>query len=70
MLVYKVFHKNFELKKGEFIGMLIERRNDLRGRTQVESGLRWARSAFSHRGKDEKTIFVVPNEVKLGNDSR
>ena len=70
MLVYKVFHKNFELKKGEFMGMLIERRKDLRGKTQVESGLRWARSAFSHRVKDEKTIFTVPNEVKLGNDSR
>jgi hypothetical protein len=70
MLVYKVFYKNFELKKGEFMGVLIERRKDLRGKTQVESGLRWARSAFSHRVKDEKTIFAVPNEVKLGNDSK
>jgi hypothetical protein len=66
MLVYKVFYKNFELKKGEFMGMLIERRKDLRGKSQVESGLRWARMAFGHRVKDERTIFVVPNELKLG----
>jgi len=70
MHLYKVFQKNFELKKGEFIGMLIERRKDLRGTTQMEAALRWARSAFSCRVKDEKTIFVVPDEVKLGNDSR
>ena len=66
MVVYKVFYKNFELKKGEFMGMLIERRKDLRGRTQVESGMRWARLAFGRMVKDEKTIFVVPNELKLG----
>jgi len=66
MVVYKVFYKNFELKKGEFMGMLIERRKDLRGKTQVESGIRWARLAFGRMVKDEKTIFVVPNELKLG----
>ena len=66
MLVYKVFYKNFELKKGEFVGMLIERRKDLRGKTQIESALRWARLAFGRMVKDDKTIFVVPNELKLG----
>jgi hypothetical protein len=65
MLVYKVFYKNFELKKGEFMGMLIERRKDLRGKTQIESAMRWARLAFGRMVKDEKTIFVVPNELKL-----
>ena len=70
MLVYKVFYKNFELKKGEFMGILIERRKDLRGRTQVESGMRWARLAFGRMVKDERTIFVVPNELKLGNDTK
>ncbi len=66
MVVYKVFYKNFELKKGEFMGMLIERRKDLRGKTQVESGMRWAKLAFGRMVKDERTIFVVPNELKLG----
>jgi hypothetical protein len=66
MVVYKVFYKNFELKKGEFVGMLIERRKDLRGKTQLESGMRWAKAAFGHTVKDEKTIFVVPNELKIG----
>jgi len=42
MVAYKVFYKNFELKKGEFMGMLIERRKDMRGKTQIESGMRWA----------------------------
>jgi hypothetical protein len=70
MVVYKVFYKNFELKKGEFMGMLIERRKDLRGKTQIESGLRWARLTFGRMVKDERTIIVVPNELKLGSDTR
>ncbi|MEW6376851.1 MAG: hypothetical protein AB1502_13800 [Thermodesulfobacteriota bacterium] len=65
MTVYKVFYKNYELKKGEFMGMLIERRKDLRGMTQIESGFRWAKLAFRHRVKDERTIFIVPDELKL-----
>ncbi len=65
MVVYKVFYKNFELKKGEFMGMLIERRKDLRGKSQIESAMRWARLAFGRMVKDDKTIFVVPNELKL-----
>jgi len=70
MVVYKVFHKNYELKKGEFIGMLIERRRHLRGLTQIESGLKWAKLTFGRMVKDEKTIFVVPNELKLGSDTK
>ena len=66
MVVYKVYYKNFELKRGEFVGMLIERRKDLRGKTQLESGTRWAKEAFGLMLKDEKTIFVVPHELKLG----
>ena len=66
MVVYKVFYKNFELKKGEFVGMLIERRKDMRGKTQIESGMRWAKLAFGRMVKDQNTIFVVPNELKLG----
>jgi len=64
MIVYKVFYKDYELKKGEFVGMLIERRKDLRGVTQVESGLRWAKLTFGRMIKDEYTIFVVPKELK------
>jgi hypothetical protein len=70
MVVYKVFYKNFELKKGEFVGLLIERRKDLRGKTQLGSGMRWAKVAFGRMAKDEKTIFVVPNELKLGIHSK
>jgi hypothetical protein len=66
MVVYKVFYKNFELKKGEFVGMLIERRKDMRGKTQLESAMIWAKLAFGGMVEDEKTIFVVPKELKLG----
>jgi hypothetical protein len=69
MVVYKVFYKNYELKKGEFVGMLIERRKDSRGKTQLESGLRWARLTFGRRVKDERAIFVVPDELKPGSDT-
>jgi hypothetical protein len=65
MLVYKVFCKNYELKRGELMGMLIERRRDLRGMTQVESGLKWAKLTFGRMVKDNKAIFVVPDELKL-----
>jgi len=70
MVVYKVFCKNYELKKGEFIGILIERRKDLRGMTQVESGLKWAKWAFGRMLKDQRTIFIVPNELKLSIDTK
>ncbi len=66
MVVYKVFRKNFEVKKGEFIGLLIERRKDMRGETQIESAMKWAKLTFGHMVKDEKMIFVVPRELKLG----
>jgi hypothetical protein len=70
MVVYKVFYKNYELKKGDLIDMLIERRKDLRGMKQVESGLRWAKLTFGPIVKDKKAIFVVPNELKLGRDTK
>jgi hypothetical protein len=70
MIVYKVLYKNYELKKGEFIGMLIERRKDLRGLTQIESGLRWAKFTFGQKVIDEKAIFVVPKVLKLENTNK
>ena len=66
MVVYKVFYKNYELRKGELIGILIERRNDLRGKMRLESGLRWARFSFADLVKDRQAIFIMPKELKLG----
>jgi hypothetical protein len=65
MVVYKVFCKNYELRKGELMGALIERRKDLRGMKQFESGLKWAKLTFGHMVQDKKAIFVVPSELKL-----
>jgi hypothetical protein len=65
MIVYKVFCKDNELKKDDLIGVLAERRKDLRGKTQLESGLRWARFFFTGLIKDRRTIFVVPNEFEV-----
>ena len=65
MIVYKVFYKNYDLKKGEFIGALVERRKDLRGKSKVETGLRWAKLAFGQVIKDKHAIFVVPKELNL-----
>jgi hypothetical protein len=69
MLVYKVFYKDFEHKKGELIGILVERRKNLRGMSLAESGLRWAKLTFGKLEKNEKPIFVVPNEMNLRNDA-
>jgi hypothetical protein len=68
MMIYVVFCKDYEHKKGELMGMLVERRKDMRGKTQLESGLRWARSAFGHLVKDKKDIFVFPKEMKIGQE--
>ncbi len=68
MVVYKVFYKSYELRKGEFVGILLERRKDLRGKTRLESGLRWARVSFADSVKDRHAIFAVPDELELGSD--
>jgi hypothetical protein len=70
MVIYKAFYKNDKLKKAEFMGMLIERRKDLRRKIQVESGLKWARLTFGRMVEDKEKIFVVPNELKLGSDTQ
>jgi|SRR4030042_2122155 hypothetical protein len=69
MIVYVVFCKDFEHKKGEIVGMLIERRKDMRGQTKWESGTKWARQAFGHLVKDKKDLFVFPKEMEI-NDGR
>ncbi len=68
MTVYVVFCKDYEHRKGELMGMLVERRNDMRGQTQWESGLKWARQAFGHLVKDKKDIFVFPKEMEINDD--
>ncbi len=65
MIVYKVFRKNGDLKTDDLIGVLAERRSDLRGETHFESGLRWARSLFNDMIKDRQAISVVPNEFEV-----
>ena len=66
MIIYKVFYKNYEFKRGELMGTLTERRKNLRGKTEVESGLRWAKLWFGNMVKDKNSIFVVPNKLDLG----
>jgi hypothetical protein len=69
MITYKVLYKNYKLKKGELMGVLVERRKDLRGKSLLESGLRWAKSMFSRTVKNKHWIFVVPHELNLRKDS-
>jgi uncharacterized protein YqgQ len=40
----------------------------MRGQTQWESGLKWARLAFGHLVKDKKDIFVFPKEMEITDD--
>ena len=63
-ITYKVLYKNHKLKKGELMGVLVERRKDLRGKSHLESGLSWAKSMFGQTVKDKHMIFVVPDESK------
>jgi hypothetical protein len=65
MTVYKVFYKNYKFKRRELIGALTERRKNLRGKTGVESGVRWAKLTFGQLTKDKHALFVVPREFNL-----
>ena len=65
MVVYKVFCKQGDLKTDDLIGVLAERRRDLRGETHFESGLRWARSFFKDLIMVSQAIFVVPNDFDV-----
>lgn len=69
MTVYKVFYKDCYRKKIVLLGTLTERRKDLRGMTQLESGLKWAKFAFGDQVKDIKRIIVVPKEVEQAGDN-
>jgi uncharacterized protein YqgQ len=70
MLIYKVFYKNYVLKKGEFLGVLLERRRDMRGKSQIESGLKWAKLTFGRLVKNREAVFVVPNELKVEDETK
>jgi len=63
MIIYKVFLKNYGLRKGDLLGTLTERRKDLRGSSPAESGLRWAKSVYSNVVKNKSDLFVVTKEV-------
>ena len=65
MIVYKVLYKNYELKQGQLVGALAERRKDLRGKSKVESGLKWAKLVFGQMVEDKQAIFVIPHELNL-----
>ncbi len=70
MIVYKVFSKDYEHEKVTLLGMLAERRGDLRGKTRLEAGLTWARFTFGDSARDKGSIFVVPKELKAGHATR
>jgi hypothetical protein len=69
MIVYKVFYKDCYRKKIVLLGTLIERRKGLRGMSQLESGLKWAKFAFGDKVNDIKRIIIVPKEVKQASDN-
>ena len=70
MIVYVVFRKEYLYRKGELLGILVERRKDMRGMTPLESGLIWARMAFGHLVKNKKDIYVFPKEMKINKDEK
>jgi hypothetical protein len=68
-ITYKVLYKNHKLKKGELMGVLVERRGDLRGKSKLESGLSWAKSMFDQTVENKHAIFIVPHELNSEEDS-
>jgi general secretion pathway protein A len=70
MIVYKVFSKDYEHEKVTLLGMLAERRRDLRGKTRLEAGLEWAKVTFGSSAKENESIYVVPKEFEAGHATR
>ena len=70
MIIYKVFCKNYDLREVELVGVLTERRNDLRGKTRLESASRWAKLMFGKLVRDKHAIFIVPDELDLKKNTR
>jgi len=70
MIVYQVFSKDYEHEKVTRLGMLVERRRDLRGKTRLEAGLTWARLTFGGSAKDKESILIVPKELEAGHATR
>jgi general secretion pathway protein A len=66
MIIYKVYSKDYTRKSGRFLGVLVERRSDLRGESHFESGLRWAKFTFGRSLKEKQSLFVVPQELEGG----
>ena len=69
MILYRVFYKDCYRKKIVLLGTLIERRKALRGMSELESGLKWAKFAFGEQVKDIKRIIVVPKEVEQAGEN-
>jgi hypothetical protein len=65
MIIYKVLCKNYDLKQDQLMGALAERRKDLRGKSRVESGSKWAKLVFGQMVRDKQAMFVIPYEVNL-----
>jgi hypothetical protein len=65
MIIYKVLCKNYDLKQDQLMGALAERRKDLRGKSRVESGSKWAKLVFGQMVRDKQSMFVIPYEVNL-----
>ena len=70
MIVYKVFSKDYQQEKVTLLGMLAERRKDLRGKSQLEAGLTWAKLTFGPLAKNKESIFVVPKKLEVGDATR
>ena len=70
MIVYKVYSKDYLLKKGRLLGVLSERRNDLRCESYFESGLRWARLTFGRFLQNKQSLFVVPQKLEEGDATK
>lgn len=70
MTVYMVYYKDFKTRKGNLLGVLVERRGALRGQTEYESGLKWGVFTFGRSVKDKASIFVVPKRLEARNVPR
>ncbi len=68
MMVYVVFYKDYKYRRGELMGLLVERRKETRGETLWGTGTKWARQVFGHLVKDKKDIFIFPKKMDVNTD--
>ncbi len=70
MGAFRVFYKDYNNRKGVFLGILTEAERSLNERSPLALLLKAARLTYGDKVKDKKDIFVVPEGEHMSLSNR